>query len=104
MFPTFPWPVGAGGEADSAARRRAFVVTGSVAGLLVAGVAMSVCVVLHAGTAEPGACPFAVVAGWGDLLRAIGRAAVVGVLGGALGGVAGYVGARLGSLHRTPGH
>ena len=83
-------------------RRRAFVVTGFVAGALVAGAAMSVCVVIHAGTTQPSWCPFAVVAGWGDWLRAIGRAAVVGALAGALGGAAGYVGARLGSLHWTP--
>ncbi len=83
-------------------RRRAFVVTGFVVGALLAGVAMSVCVVLHAGTAEPSWCPFAATGGWSDWFRAIGRAAVVGVLAGALGGVAGYVGARLGSYHWTP--
>jgi len=82
--------------------RRTFTVVGFVVGSLVAGVAMTVCVVAHVGTSHPSWCPFAVTAGWGDWLRAIGRAAVVGLLAGALGGVVGYAGARVGALQRTP--
>lgn len=99
MSPALLAPAGSGGEAEAAARRRAFVVTGFVAGVLVAGVAMSVCVIAHTGTTQPSWCPFAVTAGWGDWFRAVGRAAIVGVLSGALGATVGFLAARASEVH-----
>lgn len=75
-------------------RRRAIVLSGFITGALLAGVALTVCVLVHVRPGSVERCPFAVVEGSRPWLGVVTRAAVVGALFGVMGAAAALLAAR----------
>lgn len=99
MTPVHPASSGTRGGADATQRRRAIALSGFISGAVVAGVALTACVLVHVRPGSVDRCPFAVVEGSRPWLGAVMRAAVVGVLFGAMGTAAGLLAARERARH-----
>lgn len=89
MSSAHPASVDTRGGADATQRRRAIALSGFITGALLAGVALTVCVLVHVRPGSVDRCPFAVVSGSQQWLGAVTRAAVMGALSGVLGATVG---------------
>jgi len=79
---------------DATQRRRAIALSGFMTGALLAGVALTACVLVHVRPGTVDRCPFAVVDGSHQWLGAVTRAAMMGVVSGVLGATVGLWAAR----------